>query len=876
MKFRQLLPLLTVFCVTNLAASSSPAHAQTDAYFYYVIPSADLNLEYRKPTYYTVRNLVPYAIIDGAPDTWVCRSLGKEFKKWDFELAIRSSEPLKKIQGKIYLPHWSKPELTEFAIDLAPSSLVQQKKFYSAQEKYYRHLAEGNFVGQAWFHHKLNQALARQDKKPATEINNNRWRNNSLDVTFETFSGTRAITENIQLDRNMRIGKQSARTIDVNSIRGITIKEFDWQPHLAEKRPQLDELADAVPYDQHVILLQSVGAFQQALGQVSNLLMPAFDSVATEAVDQEVIPKYLQQLQINLQELGKNELAAKIKNVAITGSDPYSEIGTDIGILLQLQDVESAEQFRETFLKQIQSTGPLEGLPNSGFRVNADRSVSVYCFQQQDKLVISNSLYQLNYLKKCLDGQVKSVASLTEFRFFRQRYVLTPDETAFVFMSDAAIRRWCSPRWRIAQSRRMRAMAELQRLQAQHMPSCLKLQDQQRIKLKPAAGVGKPLGEVTLSKQGVHSSQFGSLAFVTPISEMEVSQVSEQEKAAYQRWREGYERNWTQAFDPIGIQLKIEKKVVKADISVIPLILNSSYRWIADGTAMSSLAGDSHSDALIHFIAAPGTDRFLTAFFKGLRFVEVYVDEDTSFWRDFDTEKEAEKYFRKNLQKFPLAVGLEFDKAESMERVLEFAKSMVTSMITSESTVKYKNREYLKLQFEDEYLFQEYDKIHLHVFKSENRALFSLSENLIKRAIDRQTGKQKTGRQWLGKNMSVQINQRLFRTMEGFSADFYRASLRNRTWNNLPILNEWKREFPESDPLELHRDYWGQRLLCPGGGTLKWDSQAQTYYSTAFGSPSRPRIPMGTPYPWRSIERFDAGVSFETGGLRAKVELHKK
>ena len=54
----------------------------------------------------------------------------------------------------------------------------------------------------------------------------------------------------------------------------------------------------------------------------------------------------------------------------------------------------------------------------------------------------------------------ESIASLDEYRFFRQRYK-RGDETAFVIITDGAIRRWCGPKWRISMSRRLRAAAQL-------------------------------------------------------------------------------------------------------------------------------------------------------------------------------------------------------------------------------------------------------------------------------------------------------------------------------------------------------------------------------------------------------------------------------
>src|SRR5205823_1145147 len=113
-------------------------------------------------------------------------------------------------------------------------------------------------------------------------------------------------------------------------------------------------------------------------------------------------------------------------------------------------------------------------------------------------------------------GKAKSIASLDEFTFFRDRYRRgDAGETAFLFLSDPTIRRWCGPRWRIADSRRVRDLAVLSELQAQFVP-----------KLATRTAEAGPIytelkmadsGEARLTPAGVVSPAAGSLTFMTPI-----------------------------------------------------------------------------------------------------------------------------------------------------------------------------------------------------------------------------------------------------------------------------------------------------------------------------------------------------------------------
>ena len=69
----------------------------------------------------------------------------------------------------------------------------------------------------------------------------------------------------------------------------------------------------------------------------------------------------------------------------------------------------------------------------------------------------------------------------------------------------------------------------------------------------------------------------------------------------------------------------------------------------------------------------------------------------------------------------------------------------------------------------------------------------------------------------------------------------YEQLMQTHCWNNLPILNEWKRLYPDRDPVEVHRAVWGVELVCPGGGKYVWNEKFQTMESTVYGSPAAPK-----------------------------------
>src|SRR5437763_4754685 len=107
-------------------------------------------------------------------------------------------------------------------------------------------------------------------------------------------------------------------------------------------------------------------------------------------------------------------------------------------------------------------------------------------------------------------------------------------------------------------------MAEIQ---ARHLPEIV-------------AGKVQPLAVETLEKgmygagdlsrdaNGVRSSIYGTLEFMTPIIEMDLEKVTRGEAESYQRWRDSYQQNWSNYFDPIAVRLEVSQTLMAADLTV--------------------------------------------------------------------------------------------------------------------------------------------------------------------------------------------------------------------------------------------------------------------------------------------------------------------
>ncbi len=313
------------FCVSILAAFFAFAitdHANADDHFY-IIPLDDTEFGYSSNESRFAAYHVHAKFDSGLSGVVAPRVEGGAMR----QLVFRSKQHLESVSGKVYLPITGTMKLKafDFAFDLDDRS-VDEKAFYGAMEEFYRNLANARLPGQRWFQHKLEEALVKQGKPTKRNESRNRFGSSGFDRSLDFFSGSRAIMENIQLDRELlRAESSSPKTIDVDSIPGITIQEFDWKPHLKEVPPKLDALAQYIPHDQHVIFLKSVESLAAIMAESGQLLTPAFGGVNSDSIDAQVIPRYLRQMMLDLRKLSREESAKQIKSIAFTGGDPYSE-----------------------------------------------------------------------------------------------------------------------------------------------------------------------------------------------------------------------------------------------------------------------------------------------------------------------------------------------------------------------------------------------------------------------------------------------------------------------------------------------------------------------------------------------------------------------
>ena len=733
-----------------------------------------------------------------------------------------------------------------------------------------------------------------------------------LSSSFDLFSGGRAVSENLQLDRTLPQRAANETPVKISSLTGITIHEIDWKPLIKDGRPELDPLAGKLPANQHAVFFPNFQAAMAIADETSRHDTPVLRLAEPRAEDAGIMERYQRQLGLPLNTVARLLGPAMVKSVVVTGSDPSFPLGTDVAVLLETPQPSALKNLllgriaaAAAGVKEAKSiSATTGGLAYQGF-VSPDRALSSYVAQLEGAVVVTNSTWQLQQLAAVRSGKLKPLAGLPEYTFFRLRYPRRDAaESAFVFVSDATIRRWCGPRWRIADSRRTRARAVLAELQASQLEALLlhKAEPGPIHTDLPVLGGGA----LRLTPQGVVSSEYGTLDFMTPVAEMPLDEVTKTEADAYHAWRDGYQRNWNWAFDPIGLRIGLGKKQLSANLTIMPLILGSEYNQFAElsrGVKLAPDAGDPHK-ALAQFVLAVNRDSSLFRMGEGLAAtmgqtislgwvgpsISVYADDDP-FWAELAKVKEdkLEAFMTKNIGRLPVAVRIDSTNPLKLAAFLATARAFIEQTgpgLTRWESLKYKDQGYVRISpvRGKHTVPDELENLAIYYTSAGGALTITPSEKLLRRAINRtladNAGLQPASKAdapppWLGSTVAVHVDSRILEVGNSLGRQQYQREMQARCWSNLPILNEWKRLFPRLDPVAAHRQAWGVTLVCPGGGKYVWNEKYQTMESTVYGHPARPQEGPSAPPVLSSFASGDFGLTLENQGLRARVELHR-
>ena len=372
---------LTLF-VLVVSILSTPITSELAADVYYVQPIAALKIvegelpnvevgpSYNYQFWWRSQAMQTYMVLDGQGEAYVT-GVDQRFARTPYvpnavapTIAIRTPKA-RRITGRLFLPKkdFSGMVAVKFSIPADQGKAENRKRFLQSKLRHYQYLMSRDIPGTAWFRHQVR--LTRKDLGLQDGQTNRRrtvfFRSRgSMEDTYDLLSGGRAISENLQLDRVLPTAKAEVTTIALDSIRGVTVKEFDWKPMIKGLKPKKDPLAALIPDDQYAIFLPSFQAMTDLIDNADKQGTPVLQAAEPRATDARVRQRYERQLGLSSSQLSRLIGPLLINSIAVTGADPYLRTGADIAVLFQAKHPDALRKSvdaRVSLLRQHEPQG---------------------------------------------------------------------------------------------------------------------------------------------------------------------------------------------------------------------------------------------------------------------------------------------------------------------------------------------------------------------------------------------------------------------------------------------------------------------------------------------------------------------------------------
>jgi len=850
----------------------------------------------------------------------------------DFLVCVRVAEGVRP-RGELWLPVATKAgepslaglRLERFAFEFpADSSPAPAERFAQAVQQDAARLALLGLPGKPCFDARA-RGLAAYDAELA------RVRNGGSGVdgappgdddftrTFELFSGGRALQENLQVDRMRGVTAAGAATVAVDSITGITIEAVDFAKKLeGVAAPRIEPLAAWVPADQIYVGFPSFTAMTRLLDEMQRRGDSLVQALEPRGEDARTRARLERQLCLSTSLAARLLGPAVVKSVAFTAADPYLREGTDVALLFECLATLPIEQ--RLALERAQAGTSIAGcvvddFDHAGTRCSGlrspDRRVSSYSATVGDVVLVANSRAALSRLIDAHAGALAVHAKSDEFRFFRTRYPLAPErDAALIVLSDAFLRRFCGPAWRIAESRRLRCAAVQSRLEGLRAAGAT--EDAQTLaQREQLACPGDPAATFSFVPGGARCSLHGGAGFMTPVAETPVTLATPAERDAYAAFRDRYQSYWRRYFDPIAIEIAPGEPLA-VDMTVMPLIASSDYSEFRDfaygGGELSEKSGDPHPDSIAHMILHVNpesrTIQELTGFLgsmpgmhlKGVPWlgdsVEFFVD-DSPLLDELARADDPKAAFENHVAELPVALRVAVREPLSFALFLSALRALVESSLpgaTTWETRQHGDLPYVVVRGNENAAegLGDLAKIRICYGTVAGGCCFTLDEKVLQRALDRATARAKaaappaaplpSSSPWLGGHVAMSIDvQRALAVVPPLMSGFGEPAEHDAAlcFSNLPALDAWHARDAGVDPVEQHADLFGVALVCPAGGTYAWDAALGAVACSKHGHPLAPKRVDEPPRAIADLRRLAAGITFEEQGVRVRVQAER-
>ena len=454
------------------------------------------------------------------------------------------------------------------------------------------------------------------------------------------YTGMASVDEALQHDRGLLLRAAAARTatVPLDTIEGVGLPSHPWDEMIAAsgREPGIEALAAHVPHDSLYVHVGDLRTAVKLADELSDWVAPVARAVESRPGRHHLLRRYQRELMIERTGLAEKLGHVVAHGVALTAGDPFLREGSDVSLVFHVRSRAALLAALAHYEARARQRRP--DLSDTTYQVGqrvvrlastADGEVRQHRLDLGEVLVLSNSRAAIERFVAVADQGAPALSGQGDFRYLRAIYPWSADaEDAFVFVGDAFVGRAVSPRTKILQARRMEARGDLMAvgfasllhgwLEGVAPADAEALVESGLLRREELAHADGAAIELDTAR-GATSARWGRADALTALADVELIRVTEDERAAYERFRDGYQRYWSGYIDPIAVRLRREGdgQRTTVDARMLPLIEGTDYDDLLEQVGRAEVA-PPRLDAGVQWTVALGPEADVRRKLEGL------------------------------------------------------------------------------------------------------------------------------------------------------------------------------------------------------------------------------------------------------------------
>lgn len=522
----------------------------------------------------------------------------------------------------------------EVGIPAEPSEPAEIHKAWARQQNAHFANLLSYYPDESFFEYVLLQSRERYGVSPPKLRKPAPSNSGTEEDLYYLFSGGLSMQQSLQrqtLAQGTQIGDLN---VHISRVAPPSLRSLDYETLLKKKleagaKTAVPDISKLVPIDQYFLHVNSMKTAVDLMDlsvQWGEGLLRLF---TVNARDHHLREKYENQLCLKIDGLTKLFADGAISELAVTGSDFFIAEGTDVTIILGLKDPIAFQQTAAQWLAGVKAKHPDVSVREFNYRghkvaarYTTDRMVSSFVVIKDRYAVYSNSHVAVRRIVDTMIGAAPNLHDATDYRYAST--ILPPSadpQCAYLYCSETFLKRLLSPAFKIGEKRRLQSFNNLVMLnnaslfyRLENGRSPTSLTDLVGGRFVNAQKVVCPHGGVygfDVERDTCTSSLYNRIKYLTPLVELDVLKISDQEQKEYDRYKKRYEAFWKQAFNPLAVRITVGA-TVKLETCFPPFAngnLDDKLRaWLDDRPQPIGVANIAKS-AVLSFGAVPGREK---------------------------------------------------------------------------------------------------------------------------------------------------------------------------------------------------------------------------------------------------------------------------